>query len=101
MRLSRNGHGFHEEALRGALRQYKAIPYPQVGTASCTVYGLCNDRNCDYGHLPRLVGTFVTLGWGRRLSSPFIPSGTARAREEDQCSASLSEPRDGPAPQAD
>jgi hypothetical protein len=51
----------HEEALQIALREFKASPYAQVGTATCFVYGLCNDRTCNCGHLARLIKAFATL----------------------------------------
>src|SRR5215831_13347315 len=51
----------HEDALQRALRAHKASPYPQVGIATCHVYGFCNDRNCDCGKVPRLISYVVNL----------------------------------------
>jgi hypothetical protein len=51
----------HEEALQCALQNYKVGPYPQIGTAYCTVYGICKDRNCDCGYSAHTISKSVTL----------------------------------------
>jgi len=52
----------HKDALQRALRAHKAASlYPLPAFATCYVYGLCNDRSCDCGQLPRLITYVVDL----------------------------------------